>query len=115
MFKVLYLLTIPLVIFLTIFYERNTKEELIRTGQCCQTCPEGSQKYYSIDEKYDICGECCLKPSNSWFFGIFEKTLKLAENPNPCNSLGYTKEGATVSHGFPFKVPVDYYLKPKSK
>ena len=87
----------------------------VEEEKCCSKCTnEGEVKYYSIDKKYDMCGECCLNPKKFYLFKIFESGLTLAENENPCETLGYSSYEETESHGFLFlKVSLDKYKKPE--
>ena len=87
----------------------------VEEGKCCSQCTNGGKvKYYSIDKKYDRCGECCLNPKKFFLFKIFESGLTLAENENPCETLGYSSYVETETHGFLFlKVSLDKYKKPE--
>ena len=86
----------------------STEEE-----RCCVECPEGKVKYYSIDTKYDRCGECCIKPSLFKIFKLFEKGLILAEGTT-CESLGYSVYLGTETHGFlVLSATLDKYKKPE--
>ena len=82
--------------------------------KCCSECTKNGQvKYYSIDTKNDMCGECCLNPRKFYLYRIFELELTLAENDNPCETLGYTNHVGTETHGFlAFKLSLDKYKKP---
>ena len=83
----------------------------VKEKKCCSKCVN-EVKYYSIDKKYDMCGECCLNPKKFYFFKIFESGLTLAENENPCETLGYSSYVETESHGLLFlKVTLDLYKK----
>ena len=76
-------------------YSRNN----INKWKICENCKDCKDKYYySIDKKYDRCGETCLKPNKAWFIKIFEGGMLLA-----------------VSHGYPIKNPSDYYEKEEPK
>ena len=105
--KVLLLYIIGFLLFTTVV---SVEEE-----KCCSKCTnEGEVKYYSIDKKYDMCGECCLNPKKFYLFKIFESGLTLAENENPCETLGYSSYEETETHGFLFlKVSLDKYKKPE--
>ena len=82
--------------------------------KCCQTCEGELVKYYSIDTKYDRCGECCLNPARFWLFKMFESGLNLAENNNPCETLGYTEYVETETHGIAIlSATLDKYKKPE--
>ena len=96
-----------------IIYLINENNEQNSNEKCCQKCDGDKVKYYSIDTKYDRCGECCLNPNFFWFFKIFESGLTLA-NDKTCSSFGYTTYEVTESHGFPpIKVTIDKYKKPE--
>jgi len=83
---------------------------VIAKETCCEICPAGKEKYYSIDLKYNRCGECCMKSRDYWIFHIFEKGLKKAENEHPCSELGYNKYLETETHGALFiKMTLDKY------
>ena len=97
-----------------IIYLINENNEQNSNEKCCQKCANTNKvKYYSIDTKYDRCGECCLNPNSFWLFKLFESGLTLA-NDKTCSSLGYTIYEVTESHGFPpIKVTIDKYKKPE--
>lgn len=84
---------------------------LARIEQCCSSCTKrGQVKYYSIDKKFNSCGECCISPSLFRVYKIFEKGLEKAFSSSPCRDLNYTSYLETVSHGFgPVKVTLDRY------
>jgi len=69
--------------------------------ECCNVCEvEGEVKYYSIDTRHNMCGECCMNPKDYNLYHIFEKGLTLATNPlNQCEELGYPAYDSTVTHG----------------
>eukprot|EP00833_Pecoramyces_ruminatium_P018057 jgi/Orpsp1_1/1192089/evm.model.d7180000090535.1 len=79
--------------------------------KCCTKCTKkGEEKYYSIDLKHDMCGECCMKPILYPVYHLFEKGLLKAENEHPCHELGYTKYVSTETHGALFiKQTLDKY------
>ena len=87
----------------------------VEEEKCCSQCTiEGELKYYSIDKKFNMCGEYCLNPRKFYLFKIFESGLTLAENENPCETLGYTSYVETETHEFlSHKVNLDKYKKPK--
>jgi len=69
---------------------------------CVDACTaKGETKYFSIDTRFDLCGETCMKPF--WFpvYHLFEKGLTRADegDENPCLTLGYPKYLETVTHG----------------
>ena len=52
---------------------------------CCKSCTVAGQvKYYSIDKVHNMCGECCMKPSQYKIYKIFEPGLTLAQDNTPC-------------------------------
>ena len=78
--------------------------------QCCETCPEGTDKYYSIPIlMHGHCGESCIRPEDYNKYKLFEPKLTLADTNTPCVDRGFTYE-KTEQHGFgPVKVEVDLY------
>ena len=106
---------IPIIIsILVAFIAYKSMDDNSNNGKCCEACTKKDEvKYYSIDTKYDRCGECCLNPKVFFIFKFFEKGLTLAENTT-CESLGYSSYEETESHGvFPIKVTLDKYKKPE--
>ena len=80
---------------------------------CCKACDTsaGLAKYYSIDKLHNMCGECCMKPSDYPKYHLFEPGLKAANGTNtPCDDLSYPTYDSTVTHGFgPIKMTLDLY------
>ena len=80
---------------------------------CCKACDTsaGFAKYYSIDKRHNMCGECCMKPSDYPKYHLFEPGLKAANGTNtPCDDLSYPTYDSTVTHGFgPIKMTLDLY------
>jgi len=78
---------------------------------CCNKCTvEGEEKYFSIDKLHDMCGECCMKPSDFAVYKIFEPGLTKAERDDICSSLSYPVYSETVTHGFgPIKMTLDLF------
>lgn len=75
--------------------------------KCCETCPSGQQKYYSVDSKHGHCGEACLNPSSFKAFKIFEPNLTIADGSTgytSCAELGWPRYTETVTHGDPLKI-----------
>jgi hypothetical protein len=69
-------------------------------------------KYYSIDTRFNQCGETCFPPSKFNTFKLFERGLKAAEDDvYPCMTHGYTKYVNSPTHGVPgvLSVTVDLY------
>lgn len=67
--------------------------------RCCVTCPEGQQKYYSVDMKHGHCGEACIRPSSFEAFKIYEPNLTIADGSTgytSCAELGWPKYTQTV-------------------
>ena len=112
--KIFAILIPILIIAAVILYTKNKESLSLTTGKCCEICKNGEAKYYSIVTKTDTCGESCIKPSEYWFFKLFEPGMLLAQDANPCHSFGYTNFSETVSHGFPITVKVDFYKKSES-
>ena len=84
---------------------------------CCKTCDQsaGLAKYFSIDKLHNMCGECCMKPSDYPKYHLFEPGLKAANGTNtPCDDLSYPTYDSTVTHGFgPIKMTLDLYKPTK--
>ncbi|GMH89122.1 hypothetical protein TL16_g11359 [Triparma laevis f. inornata] len=80
---------------------------------CVDACTvEGEEKYYSIDTRHDLCGECCMNPSDFDLYKKFEKGLEKAPDgdDSPCTGFGYPKYTETVTHGaFNIKMTLDLY------
>jgi hypothetical protein len=81
---------------------------------CCNACPEGEEKYYSIVNTN--CGESCINPSHAWIYKIFEPGMKDAGSPDRmvCKELGFTVYTETEVHKVPYllSVAVDFWTKP---
>merc|ERR1712159_134024 len=81
-------------------------------ANCCVTCDSSKNqvKYYSIDTRFDHCGESCINPLHFWFFKLFEKGLERAETNTPCADRGYSIYLNTPTHGvWPIKATLDLY------
>jgi len=81
---------------------------------CCKAActKEGEEKYYSIDKIHNMCGECCMNPSDFLKYKLFEPGLKKATIDNMCDGLNYTEYKETETHGFGnIKMTVDLYKK----
>jgi len=85
-------------------------------GPCCNTCEEPLEKYYSIDEIHNECGECCMNPKYYKLYKVFEPNLKPANGTNDiCETLHYSTYSKTVTHGFgKIKMTLDLYNPDKS-
>ena len=63
-------------------------------GMCCVKCGVLDEKIkaFSVDPNMNLCGEACMYKKDYWKYHIFEKWLKLADDPagTPCADLGYT-------------------------
>ena len=72
--------------------------------------PVNENKYYSIDTRHDLCGECCMADEDYDLYKKFEKGLEKADNDSPCEGFGYPKYTETVTHGFwKIKMTLDLY------
>ena len=82
--------------------------------KCCVECTvEGEIKYYSIDNLWNRCGECCMNPDKYWIYHIFESGLTEADVDHPCEELGYTEYEKTETHGaMGVTMTLDKYKKP---
>ena len=83
---------------------------------CCKGACEvdGEEKYYSIDTRTGLCGECCMKPEDYDLYKKFEKGLEPAMNGTvtPCADLNYNVYLETETHGFAtIKMTLDLYDK----
>lgn len=89
------------------------KEEVKDDEKCCDVCDssQGLQKYWSIDDIFDQCGEACMDPKSYNLYHKFEKNLLPADNTNtPCSDHGYYRYKKTTTHGFgPIKMTFDMY------
>ncbi|KAG4100203.1 hypothetical protein H8356DRAFT_1423028 [Neocallimastix lanati (nom. inval.)] len=68
-------------------------------NKCCEKCPAGEEKFYSIDLLFNKCGECCMNPKKYWIYHIFELGLTKAESDHPCYDHGYPNYQKTETHG----------------
>lgn len=77
--------------------------------KCCETCPEGTTKYYSIPSETN-CGESCIAPEDYGKLHFFEPKLTKADTENPCFDHGFTNYVKTETHSaIIVKVDVDFY------
>jgi len=92
-----------LCLFLLLFYSQSTP--------CCISCEHGKAKYFSIDNRFDHCGESCIYTIGYPIFKLFEPGLLPATgNQTICHEKGYTIYNETVTHGFwPISITVDLY------
>ena len=94
---------------------RKDPEEMCCKGACEV---EGEEKYYSIDTRTNLCGECCMKPEDYDLYKKFEKGLEPSFNGtvNPCPDLNYHTYLETVTHGFAsIKMTLDLYEPDEEK
>ncbi len=83
---------------------------------CCEACTEPKEKYYSIDPRFNLCGESCMRPMWFWLYKIFEPTLHKAETNTPCSDRDYTIYRSTPTHGiWPITMTLDLYKPTNSK
>jgi hypothetical protein len=88
---------------------RKDPEEMCCKGVCEV---DGEEKYYSIDTRHNMCGECCMKPEDFDLYKKFEKGLEPAPNGTvtPCADLNYHTYVETETHGFAtIKMTLDLY------
>ncbi len=85
-------------------------DKYFSTGKCCNSCPEGTDKYFSIPIlSKDHCGESCIAPEQYTMYHLLEPKLTKATTNTPCLDMGYSYEN-TQQHGFgPVKIDVDMY------
>ena len=78
-----------------------SRGELLNSTCTCSKCTvEGEEKFWSIDDRFNQCGEACMKPEDYDKFHKFEKNLLPADNTNtPCCDNGYCMYKQTTSHG----------------
>lgn len=78
--------------------------------KCCETCPQGKNKYYSIPIlSKDHCGESCIDPDHYYEYKLLEPKLTKAKTNTPCLDMGFTYQ-ETEEHKFgPIKVNVDIF------
>jgi len=70
--------------------------------KCCSTCTEkGTSKYWSIDDRFDSCGEGCYTEEDAADIAKFEKNFLPATGDNPCYDSGYKYYEQTETHGNP--------------
>ena len=56
--------------------------------RCCETRPEGTDKYYSIPNKRN-CGESCIAPADYDKYHRLEPGLIMADSNTPCADNDY--------------------------
>ena len=80
---------------------------------CCEICPEGQIKAWSVNKMFGMCGESCMEPKDYWKYKIFEPGMQKANSTTEavCEELGYGVYRSTEVHGIPhiFDVTVDLY------
>jgi len=79
--------------------------------KCCESCPSGTDKYYSIPKIFKKnCGESCIAPEDYKKIKLFEPDLTLADTAHPCEDKGFVNYVNTETHGFgPIKAELDMY------
>ena len=88
---------------------------------CCGVCNSdiGEIKAYSIDHIFNMCGECCIKPSDFWKYKIFELGLTKTDGVDgtPCADAGFTEFKQTDTHGVPgiISMTLDMWKKPAAE
>ena len=87
---------------------------VVSDEKCCEVCTvEGEIKYYSIDNLWNRCGECCMDPDKYWIYHIFESGLTEADSDYPCEERGYTEYEKTETHGaMGITMTLDKYKQP---
>jgi hypothetical protein len=91
---------------------KQVEVEVLDEPRCCDTCPEGTDKYYSIPNKRN-CGESCIAPADVDKYQKFEPGLTRAETNTPCADNGYPVYIKTETHGkhTPVEITVDFFHK----
>lgn len=86
-------------------------------GKCCDTCPDGTQKYYSIPKSNPLnCGESCIAPEDFKKFHLFEPQLTLADSSHPCEERGFKLFLESETHGvWPINIKVDMYTNKENE
>lgn len=81
------------------------------SDMCCDgECDGDLNKYYSIDTRHNMCGECCMLDSDYHIYKIFERGLTKANSTAPCSDLGYPIYDSTETHGAgPIQMTLDLY------
>ena len=82
--------------------------------KCCETCPDGTDKYYSIPKRHqESCGESCIAPDDVATYSKLEPGMQKAETNTPCVDHGYSIYDHTETHGkhTPVAITVDFYTK----
>jgi hypothetical protein len=69
--------------------------------KCCTTCEsDADAKFWSIDDRFNQCGEVCFPPDQFDLWKKFEKNLEPAGDSNtPCADHGYSTYKKTTTHG----------------
>jgi hypothetical protein len=91
-----------------VFHRLSTAADLCCEGACVT---EGEEKYYSIDTRFNTCGECCMRPEDFDLYQKFEKGLTASNGTiTPCADLDYIYYIKTETHGAgPIKMTLDMY------
>lgn len=89
---------------------QNSK--IVEDQTCCIICTNGLQKYYSVSNWFESCGETCIDPDHYDIYKIFEPALSRAPINNICEELGYSLYTKTERQGtWPVKIIFDNYKK----
>ena len=93
---------------------QSKKAELEKKDEprCCETCPEGTNKYYSIPNKRN-CGESCIAPEDFDKYHKFEPGLLPTDSNTPCADNDYPVYTKTETHGkhTSVEITVDFFHK----
>ena len=54
-------------------FTSSTEGNIFKDGQCCLSCTEPKEKYYSVDKIHNMCGEACMDPKDYWLYKLFDK------------------------------------------
>ena len=68
------------------------------------------EKYFSVDENFNKCGEAKFDRSKFWLYKPFEPGLRKSDTNNPCRDRKYDEFKTTQTHKFgPFEISYDLY------
>jgi hypothetical protein len=98
---------------------RSLKSQEVPLPKCCEACPAGTDKYYSVPKVMkNNCGESCIGPAQVELVKKLEPDLTKADSntATPCNDLGFTVYKKTEVHSLgPVSATLDMYSKPKAQ
>ena len=79
--------------------------------KCCSVCTvPGELKYYSIDTRWNQCGECCMNPDDYDLYHKFEKGLTLSNSSTPCADNHFSVfKGIDTHHAGSISMTFDMY------